>query len=252
MDAQIGNEPKPQASEQPASAMLPDEIVRKQQALRRHLLGLFSPPFDDPVLAGELAVLVSTVLHRGTSDADGQHWLFRNTQSIRGVVDAALFRRAGTIEKVRRRIAEGMDAIKIVTVRDREGVRHCVEIPDHAARHKWAHFAAEVENLFPTNNDSDSDMLLHDAAEALELEKTRSVEGKLSRLSSADRFIVSNHLLKLKHLRENVRDKLIERKLGKPATEFLKEVEEETTVEMHQLLSSVINESVGEEEKSDV
>jgi hypothetical protein len=251
LDAQSGNELQAQVSTQPASARLPDEIVRKQQVLRRHLQAPSSPAFNDPVRAAELAGFLLRVRSSGPPGGGGRHWPFRNTLSVRDAVDAAVSRKAETIEVLRRRIAEGMDATKMVTVWDREGARHTAQVPDQAARHNWAQLSALLENLFPAKNDSSSDMLPHDAAQAVELEMVRSVKDEVSRMSPPDRYLVSSALRRLQQIKDILREEAITARLGKPIEEFEQEVEREVDVEMKEVISRVSQQPPAHEGKSD-
>jgi len=140
---------------------------------------------------------------------------------------------------LRRRIAEGMNATKMVTVWDREGARHTAEVPDQAARHNWAQLSALLENLSPAKNDPSSDMLPHDAAQATELETLGSVEDKVSRMSPTDRYLVSNVLRRLQQRKNLLREKAITARLGKRIHEFEQEVEQEVSVEMKKVLSNL-------------
>lgn len=237
-----GSEPPLHPTEQPAALKLPDDIVRKQQVLRRHLQDPASPAFNDPIRAAELAGFPVMRQSRGHPDPDGRPTLFYNNLSIRQAILDAASRKASAIEKLRRRVSEGMDATKIVIASDHEGARRSVEVPDQAARREWALVCARLENLLPgKGGNPSSDTLPHDAAEAEELERMAEsdVEHKVSLMCAADRFQVSQFLLKIEHYKDMVRRQILAAKLGKSRAEFEDEVEQEVRSQMKQFISRV-------------
>jgi hypothetical protein len=244
MDGQSsGNQPPPDASESPAAVKLPDEILQKQQVLRRHLQDRASPAFSDPVRAAELAGFAVIRQSRADPGQESRPTYFYNCPSIRQAILDAASRKASTIEKLRRCVSEGMEATKIVLVPDREGVRRSVEVPDQAARREWAQLCAQLENFLPgKGGNASSDSLSHEVAQAAQQEELLATdfEHELSRLSPADRFQLSQFCLKHKHLEGRIRQQVMAAKLGKSIKEFEDEVEQEVRSQMNQSLSRAL------------
>jgi hypothetical protein len=229
------NAPPQDSDVRPAAIELPDEIVRKQQALRRYLQDAASPAFNDPVHAAELAGF-RQVTRSGVPNAPGgRPILFRNIPSIGQAVLDAASRKTAVIEKLRRCVSEGLEATKVVTVHDPDGARRSVEIPDQSARRKWAETCLRLENLLPHNGNNDgSDTLPHEAAMAEEFERSQlrpDIAQKVRSMTVADKWALSETMIKLEHLREQHRRHLIAVRLGKPIEEFEKEIEQEAAAE---------------------
>jgi hypothetical protein len=201
-----------------------------------------SPAFSDPVRAAELAGFPVMYQSRADSGPESRPTYFYNNLSIRKAILDAASRKASAIEKLRRRVSEGMDATKIVILSDHEGARRSVEVPDQAARREWALLCARLENLLPgKGGDPSSNTLPHDAAQAERLEELMAsdVGRKVSRLSPADRFQVSQVLLKINHCEDLIRRQVLAAKLGKSRREFEDEVEQEVRSQMKQFISRV-------------
>ena len=243
MDAEnSGNQPPPDPIAQPAAVKLQNEILRKQQVLRRHLQDPASPAFNDPIHAAELAGFPVMRQSHGDPDPDGGPTYFYNDISIRKAILDAASHKAATIEKLRRRVSEGMDATKILNVSDHDGARRSVEVPDQAARRGWALVCARLENLLPgKGGDPSSDRLPHEAALAERLEKLAAsdVGRNVSRMNPADRFQVSQALVQLEHLKGSLRQQVMAEKLGKSTVDFQDEVEQEVSSRMKQFISRV-------------
>jgi hypothetical protein len=245
-----GNQPPSQGDTQPASASLPDEIVRKQRRLRRLLQAPSRPAFNDSVRAAELVGLVLTGQSSDHSHEDRSPCLFSGILSVHDEIDAAVSRKTKTIEMLRRRVAEGMDSTKMVTVW-REGVRHTVEVPDQAARHYWAQLSASLENLFPAKNSTSNDMLPHEAAQAARLERLPSIEDEVSQLSTTDRYLLSCLLRNLQQTKDIFREAAIRARLGKSVREFEEDVEREVNEQMKHVISDIPSHLPNHERKTD-